>query len=248
MRHTAFVCAVLISTSSFAQTGELLAGSPASLPSTAMEEVAPGGSLEEYEPFNRTLGGDSVRLRNGQPSEGWVEDRWSDGGLKHRGYYQAGRLMIYKNHHPGGAVEREFKVLDGARSQMRTWYPDGTLRSEALFVNGSSLRYEDHYPNGQLRYMEERHRSEPYFIVMDLFAEDGSPVSTLHLVDKKHVIFDQKEYHANGRLACEGKAQFDPTVYDSKRIGTWTYFDESGKPVKEEKYIEGRVHATRDLP
>ena len=110
---------------------------------------------DPYEAMNRALDGDSVRLCAGKPCSGWLEDRWPNGNLKHRGYYDGGQLLIYKNHHTDGSVEREFKVLDGKRSQLRAYHANGALRSETSYVDGFAVKYEDRNADGQLRYAEE---------------------------------------------------------------------------------------------
>ena len=209
----------------------------------AGEDPAP--YLHVYGSMNAILGGDSVRLCGGHPCIGWVEDQYPDGTLKHRGYYDQGKLTLYKNYHANGNLERDFRSIDAVKSVQRTYHPNGALHSEAKYVNGISITYEDHYLSGVLRYAEERHRSEPYFIRMDLFGADGKPISQLQLVDKKRVEFLQKEFHPGGALKCEGRARYDPSRMDSQRIGTWTYFDLTGAVIKEEDYQEGRVAMVR---
>lgn len=245
MRAPLLILLLAVALGAKAQNDELLAGELRELP--AMDAADAPTFTEAYDAFNATLGGDSVRMNGAQPCEGWVEDRWPDGRLKHRGYYQAGRLLLYKDHYTDGTLAREYKALDGARSQLRTWHANGALRSEALYVKGEAWKYEEHYPNGQLRYQEEKHRNEPCYVLMDLFTPDGAPVSTFHLVDKKRLVFDQKEYHPNGQLRVAGRAQFDPTVHDCKRIGTWTYYTADGKPAIEEVYVDGKVHERKQL-
>lgn len=202
---------------------------------------------DPYAPLNAALGGDSTRLCKGMACAGWVEDRYPDGTLRHRGYYGDGRLITYRNFFTDGRVEREFKVQDVTRCSMRTFYEDGTLRSETHYVEGVSRTFTEHYPDGKVRYTEERHPSLPCYKVMDLFAPDGKPISTLQLIDKKKVIFEQREYWPNGQLRASGRSQFNPHRYDSQRIGSWTYYDTAGTPLKEERYIEGKVHETADL-
>ena len=62
---------------------------------------------------------------------GWVEDHYADGTLKHRGYYDDGRLIIYRKplpgRHPGAGVQ----VLTTCAALMRTYHANGTLLSEA---------------------------------------------------------------------------------------------------------------------
>lgn len=146
------------------------------------EEPAP--ELERYARFAKALGGDSVRTCGTMPCLGQVEDRYPDGTLMHRGYYDGGRLLVFKNYHPDGAIEREFKALDNVKCLLRTYHPNGSLRSEARYADGTAYQYNDHYTDGTLRYAEEKHRKDPYYTRMDLFAADGKPVSTLALVEK----------------------------------------------------------------
>ena len=202
---------------------------------------------DPYTGLNPALGGDSTRSCKGIPCAGWVEDLYPDGALHHRGYYGEGRLITYRNHFPNGRVEREFKVQDATRCVMRTYYEDGALRSETRYVDGASRDFKEYYPNGLIRYKEEKHATLPCYTVMDLFAPDGKPVSTLQLVDKKKMVFEQREYWPNGSLRTSGRSQFDRQRHDTRRIGSWTLHDMSGKPVKEERYIEGRVHETAEL-
>ena len=205
----------------------------------------PSPDLYAYEALNKALGGDSVRTCSGHPCIGWVEDKYPDGTLKHRGYYDQGRLTVYRNYYPNGKLERDFKPVDAVKSVLRTYHSNGQLRSEARYADGISISYEDHYLNGALRYAEERHRSEPYFTRMDLFAADGQPISLLQLVDRKMIEFEQKEYHPGGALKCQGRARYNPSRMDTQRIGTWTYYDATGAVARAEDYQEGKVAMVR---
>lgn len=207
----------------------------------------PTATVDGYEGLLASLGGDSVRSCAGYACSGWVEDHYPDGAIKHRGFYHEGHLMVFKNFHPDGTLEREFKVLDNVKSSMRTYHANGELRTETRYTNGIALVYEEHYANGQLRYAEEKHRSEPYYLRMDLYRPDGHPISTLRLVDKRSVTFEQAEYWPDGRVRCKGQARYDPNRMDTKRIGTWTYFDQGGQPRFAEAYVDGKVHELKPL-
>jgi antitoxin component YwqK of YwqJK toxin-antitoxin module len=198
--------------------------------------------MELYEPLNAALGGDSVRMCDGLGCVGWVEDHYPNGTLKHRGYYKDGTLLVYSNYHPSGTLEREFKVVSNTKCFLRTYHDNGHVRSEVNYVNGDALTYADYYASGKLRYQEEKHPEHPYYKRMDLYAEDGKPISTLQIVDKKRVIFEQKEFWSNGQVKCAGRSQFSPRRFDSLRIGEWMYFSENGKPERKETYIDGKVH------
>jgi antitoxin component YwqK of YwqJK toxin-antitoxin module len=203
--------------------------------------------VDGYDELVASLGGDSVRLCAGYGCTGWVEDLYPNGQLKHRGFYNEGQLVIFKNYHPDGTLEREFKVVDNVKSQLRIYHGNGQLRSQTRYVHGQALEYEDHYSNGQLRYLEEKHREEPYYLRMDLFRPDGKPISTLVLVDKRTVTFEQSEFWPDGQVRCRGKARYDPNRMDTQRIGTWTYFDQKGQARFEEAYVDGKVHEVKPL-
>ena len=205
----------------------------------------PSPDLNAYEAMNKALGGDSVRSCGGHACLGWVEDKYPDGTTKHRGYYDEGKLTQYRNYHPDGTLERDFKAIDAVKSVERIYHSNGNLRSEAKFAEGVCIQYEDHYLDGKLRYAEERHRKEPYFLRMDLFDAEGRPVSLLELVDKKRIEFEQKEYHPGGLLKAQGRARYDPKRMDTQRVGTWTYYGKDGEVAKSEEYLDGRVAVVR---
>ncbi|MBK9177084.1 MAG: hypothetical protein IPM46_12290 [Flavobacteriales bacterium] len=201
--------------------------------------------LNRYEAFNHLTNGDSLRLCAGFPCTGWVEDRYGNGQLMHRGYYDDGKLTVYKNYYRDGTLEREFKAIDDTRCLLRSWHPNGMARSETRYVEGTVVAFEDHYVNGQLRYREERHRKEPCFTRLELYAADGLPISLLRLVDKGRLEVEQMEYYPGGALRSQGRARYNRMRMDSQRIGTWVYFDAAGQKVREEDYIDGKVHTVR---
>jgi len=151
----------------------------------------------------------------------------------------------YKNYYQNGALERDFKQLDALKSVMRAYHDNGNLRSEARYAEGASYEYTDYYVDGKMRYQEVKHRKQPYYITMNLFAGDGNPISKLQLVDKKKIEFTQQEFHPGGALKCEGRARYDQARMDTQRIGTWNYFDTAGGVVKEEDYDGGKLATVR---
>ncbi|MBK7555830.1 MAG: hypothetical protein IPO17_05505 [Flavobacteriales bacterium] len=203
--------------------------------------------ISDYERLNRSLGHDSIRYCQGYACSGWVEDKYADGTLKHRGYYQDGQLLVYKNFHSNGAVEREFRTVDNFRGQLTTFHPNGAIRTEIKYFKGESLEWTDHYANGQVRYEEEKHKSEPWYLKMNLYQADGKPISTLMVVDKKKGEVEQKEYWPNGNLRISGRARFDANRRDCVRVGTWTSYGSNGKPVSEDRYLDGKIHETKKL-
>lgn len=205
----------------------------------------PAPDLDLYNRFNPTAGGDSVRRCDGLPCTGWVEDRYPGGQMKHRGYYDNGRLVLYKNFHPNGLLERDFKRNDDLRGTERSWHANGQPRSEARYTDGQVQRYQDHYVTGAVRYVEERERNAGCYTRMELFDAQGLPISTMKQVDKGKGVLELCEYHPGGALKCRGRARCDRGSLETSRIGTWVYFDAQGNKVREEDYIDGKVHAVR---
>lgn len=244
-RIPSFIAAACMACLSFAQDDRVAIASGATASATSVEEAEDLRAITEYDRFNKTIGGDSIRYRHGHPCIGWVEDRRVDGSLKHRGYYDEGRLLLYRNLYPNGQLEREFKQVDNLRSVLRTYHPNGQLATETKYHDGISSSYKEFHPNGRMRYDEVRHRSGAYYERMDLFAEDGTPISTMELVDRKRVEFLLREYHPGGALQSEGRARYNPQRMDTQRIGAWTYMDENGTLVRTEEYVDGKVHTVR---
>ncbi|MEX1132297.1 MAG: hypothetical protein WEC15_03660 [Flavobacteriales bacterium] len=211
----------------------------------AVEESDPIPELNRYDRFNPQAGGDSTRSCALGPCSGWVEDHYADGTLKHRGMYSEGALVVYRNYYPNGVLEREFKQQDAIKSVMRTYFSNATLRSEARYADGVVFKYEDHYVNGGLRYAEERHRKEPYYLRMDLYSPTGEPLSLLRLVDRKLTEFELREYYPGGLVRSEGRARYDKRRMDTQRVGTWRHYDTDGSLLREEDHVDGKVHTVR---
>ncbi|MBK6343121.1 MAG: hypothetical protein IPF41_11175 [Flavobacteriales bacterium] len=205
----------------------------------------PAPDLNAYERYNPVTAGDSVRQCNGFPCTGSVEDKYPDGRLKHKGYYDNGLLVLYRNYYPNGQLEREFKRTDDVRAVQRSWHANGQPRNEIRYAEGQVVLYKDHYINGALRYTEERQRNGGCYTRMELFDAEGRPISTLLLADKAKGLIDISEYHPGGALKCKGRARCDKHSLETTRIGTWTYFDPAGVTVRQEDYIDGKVHAVR---
>ncbi|MCB0795595.1 MAG: hypothetical protein KDB88_12735 [Flavobacteriales bacterium] len=201
-------------------------------------------SITVYEAFNERLGGDSTRTCGGYGCIGWVVDAYPDGAMKHRGYYDKGKLLIYRNYYPNGEVEREFKVSGNLKSVMRTFHDNGQLCAEITYQGDRPVRYVDHYRNGLVRYEEEKHKSGAYYLRMNLHGTTGHPISTMELLDKKKVIFQQREYHPDGSLRLEGRSQFHPGRMDTQRIGDWVHYAPDGSVIRTDRYVDGKIHAS----
>ena len=62
------------------------------------------------------------------------------------------------------------------------------------------------------------------------------------MTNKKKLLYSKKEYFENGKIKTEGETVYNEDLLDYQRSGKWSYFDENGKLVKEEIYVNGKVN------
>jgi len=157
------------------------------------------------------------------------------------------QLKVYKNYFPNGKVERNFRLTDIKKSKMTIYYADGKIKSEIEYIENQAVKWQDFYPNGNPEFVEEYDKNIQYYVFKANYFENGTPENTLTLTDKKKLILKQIYYHANGQLKEEGEMKYNKSIFDYERIGTWTLFDETGKPTKKVKYASGKVVSENDL-
>jgi len=210
--------------------------------------VDPEYGINLYENLNYRLGGDSTRMdKKGYAARGWIEDKYPGGGTLHKGYYTDGHLKIYKNHYPDGTVERSFRTMDNYRSSMETYYPDGKLKSRVLYSEGVPLKWEDFYPSGRLEYTEEFNKTLDYYLAKKSFHANGKPNESLLLIKESKRLYESKQYSDTGILVQEGKIVFNEVEFDYRKIGKWSIYDTSGKLVKEQFYVDGKLDKEKSL-
>lgn len=206
---------------------------------SAAKVVDPVYGITMYEKLNAKTGGDSVRHdRKGYAVQEWVTDIYESGRVLHKGYYEDGQLKIYKNYYENGTVERSFKQIDFKRCNMQIFYPDGKLKSEITYYGGAPQIWTDYYPNGKIEYYEENTKDMELLVTRKSYAEDGKPQEIFELVDPKKKKYTQKEYYENGKLKAEGPVNYNKSVLDYQKNGSWTVYDEKGKATKE-KWVKG---------
>ncbi len=193
-----------------------------------------------YERFNAFTMGDSVRLCNKRPCNGIQKDFWENGIIKHKAYYQNGRITNgYENYFDNEQLERKFTIINASSAELVVYYKDGTLRSKVEYRRKNAIKWIDYYPNGNLEFIEEYDNSMEYYIKYNFYFMNGSPQSTLELVDKNERIYTAKVYYKNGQLKEEGFRQLNMAAGDYVRIGEWKYYDEQGKLIETHNFHKG---------
>jgi antitoxin component YwqK of YwqJK toxin-antitoxin module len=199
----------------------------------------------KYEKLNPALGGDSLRYDvKGYSALGWYKDYYTNGKLLHKGYYNDGQLKIYKNYWDNDTIEREFRVTDLSRHNMKTYYRNGQLKSEIDYYKSNPIKEVNYYPNGQLEFIEEYNKDMEYYLQSKSFYENGFPQTSLELTDSKKKIYSKKEYYPNGKIKEEGTLKFSLAVQDYRKEGKWLTYNEEGKLIEENYYINGELNKT----
>jgi antitoxin component YwqK of YwqJK toxin-antitoxin module len=195
--------------------------------------------ISEYERFNIFTINDSVRLCDKKPCKGWIKDYYPNGQLKHKGYYENGKLpQGYENYFDNGQLERKFTVISPVRAEVMIYYKDGTPRTQMELKKNQILKAVEYYPTGKVESIEEYSNNLKYYIKFNFYYSNGNPQSILEIVDPKKLIYTSKKYYKDGQLKEEGFRRYDPTTGDYKRIGEWKFYNLQGKLIKTINYNE----------
>ncbi len=199
-------------------------------------------SIPDYDDLCTIMGGDSIRLNNGQKATGFFKDLYPSGRIKHKGYYDAGKIVtVFTNYYENGQIERTFKAKTDRRGTLEVFYPSGGILSRVEWIDGESLMWEDYYPQGQLEFAEEYNKGLEYYLYMRFYFEDGKPQTLFELVDEKQRLYTYKEYYPNGQLKESGNKMHNANLNDYPMEGKWVYYDENGKLKLEEEYTHGQL-------
>jgi antitoxin component YwqK of YwqJK toxin-antitoxin module len=206
------------------------------------EVIDPEYGIQMYNELIAPLGGDSIRYdKNGYNAQGWVEDHYTDNSILHKGFYIDGQLKVFKNYYPNGQIERSFRVLDMKRADLTVFYQDGKVKSEVFYFEQGAQRQTDYYPNGTVEYVEENEKDMQYLYKRNEYFENGLPEKIFEIIDKKKKIYTRKEFYSSGKVKEEGGMKFLSDRGDYAKDGEWSYYDESGKVIKKEKFSNGNI-------
>ncbi len=193
-----------------------------------------------YEHFNAFTEGDSVRKCNKKPCNGLIKDYYENGALKHKAFYQNGRITNgYENYYDNEQVERKFVLINSGSAELTVYYKDGTMRSKVEYRKKNAIKWIDYYPNGNLEFIEEYDNNMEYYIKYNFYFMNGKPQSLLEIVDKDKRIYTSKVYYKNGQLKEEGLRQLNASLGDYVRIGEWKFYDDQGNLTSTQDFYKG---------
>lgn len=202
-------------------------------------------SISIYEKLNPTLGGDSIRNdRRGYACQGWVEDKYQDGAVLHKGLYVDGQLSFYRNYFPNGKVERVFRRVDPNTTLLHCFYSNGKLKSEVSYINGRAANIHLFYESGVTKYVEQYDSTMSYLVEKSSYYTNGDPESELVLTDRHSLLYKQVEYNKDGGLKVEGYLKYNNGIARfSKeqyvRDGYWKVYNDYGDLAQEMFFMNG---------
>ncbi len=205
-------------------------------------------SITFYDAFNPVIGGDSVRMCAGQPCMGMQKDYYANGELKHKGFYNKGKLTTtYRNYFSNGKMERVFKNKNANKAELKIYYPSGQLRSDITYWKGESLEWKEYDSKGTLEFYELMDKSLEHILQRTYYYPNGKKQSHLELTDKKTLTFSKTIYYENGVVKGKGNVVFNPYKHAYFRTGEWTFFDEQGNPEIKQSYVKDKVISEEEL-
>lgn len=206
----------------------------------ASKVIDPRYGITMYNDLVKLAGGDSVRMCEGIPCGGYVEDYYTGGQLLHKGYYVEGQIKIYKNYYPEGTMERKFVVLDDHKSRLKTFYKSEAPRSEILYVDGDVREWRDYYENGNIEFEEKYVKGQSHAVYRRFFYEDGKPQDIMEFEKKRKRLYKKTEYFTNGQIKLQGNVVYSDQLMDYAKSGDWMEYNEEGKLIKKTSYIMGQ--------
>ena len=214
----------------------------------SVSSLAQNDSIDEsiavYDKLCPVLGGDSVRLCNGVKCVGLVKDYYPDGQMKHKGYYDQGKIVsVFTNYYDNGQIERDFKIKSDIRGSIILYYRNGSVKSKGEYLKGEVLKWEDYYENGQVEYAEEFDKGMEYQLYSRFYYENGKPQIIFELTDDKSRIYEYTEYYENGQVKESGRKIQNKSTGDYQQDGIWKYYNQEGKLILEEEYIKGMLNS-----
>lgn len=204
--------------------------------------------IKEYQVFNEFLGGDSVRLCKGHPCTGKIKDYYQNGELKHKGYYNKGKLTTtYTNYFMNGQKERIFNKKNVNKAELKVFYRNGEERSLITYWKGEPLEWKEFTKNGTLEFYELYDKSLEYVEIRTYYFKDGTKSSHMEIKDKRKGVYTKKLFYEDGTLKAKGEVLHNRYINAYRHNNEWIYYDEQGNPELKQEYVKGKVVREEEL-
>lgn len=178
------------------------------------------------------FGADTLRLQNNSLAQGWIEDYYSSGELKHRGFYKNGKLLLYKNYFISGICAQVLTSSDPLNHTIDTYFANGFLNEQKIYFNSQLKKCTEYFENGNVKSKTEFERENKLIIYKKVWYSNGLLKSEMKLTDKVSKTYTERNYHDNGLLKEEGSLLISLDNKSYKRNGVWNTYDRTGRGLK----------------
>ena len=162
-------------------------------------------------------------------------DYYSNGKVLHRGVYEDGSLIKYRNYYPNDQVERELKVKKGKPKLFMSYYIFGEIRERRVFDDGFIMLHEKYHYSGRLKYLLEI--SDVGYLKMEQWNdEEGFPLKYTELIDEDSLIYEIAENYTSGTIKNKRHYIFDPKTETYCKHGHFESYTETGVKVADMNY------------
>ena len=115
------------------------------------------------------------------------------------------------------------------------------------YIYGSVKEWTDYYQNGNMEYHEKFDAGKDHIVLMDSYYENGKPQSIMEFEKRGKKLYKKVEYYPNGKIKEQGKIHYFDEIQDYRKIDEWKIYDEKGKLIKVESYVNGKLNSVKKL-
>ncbi|MBL4703692.1 MAG: hypothetical protein JKY54_04175, partial [Flavobacteriales bacterium] len=167
-------------------------------------------------------------------------DYYANGKMLHKGYYENGSLMQFKNYFPNSQIERELKIKRKKPKQLTCYYMFGEIRERQIFDDGILMLHEKYHFSGRLKYLMEV--SEIGYLKIEQWNdEDGKPLKYIELLNEDSLKYEIAEMYLSGTIKEKGIYLYNPKTETFERNGKVVKYSQTGTLMAEAIYANDKV-------
>lgn len=187
------------------------------------------------------IDGPGYQICNGEKCNGFIEEYYLNGKLKHSGLYENGQILNGQSldFYINGKPEQIGQLKMGRRIGQWTWYTKDEF-VEAIYQYdslGRTVMELSFYENGKIMDYQLLENDSACLKLMKTYYETGE--LNKHYFqpdcDNENEIRILREYYKNGQLKLKGQ------YLNRKKNGLFEYYDNKGVLIKTEKYKNGEL-------
>lgn len=196
-------------------------------------------SLYDYLIF--AIDGPGYQYCNGDRCNGFIEEYYLNGQLKHSGFYENGQILNGQSldYYENGKPEQIGQLKDSNRVNQWIWYTeDGFVETICQYDSlGRTVMELSFYENGNVMDYQLVQNDSACLKLGLFFYETGELEKHYNqpLCKSENERRVYREYYKNGELKLKGQ------YLNRKKNGLFEYFDNNGVLIKTEEYKNGKL-------